>query len=96
MLEVFLWELSLWNFCFGTFALELALRSFRLETSVWELLFGETFAWELWLRKIRLGTSLGNFGVGWIFGFGSLAWNLWVGIWGLGNWDPEAGGTAWP
>ncbi len=44
--------------------------------------------------------QLGIFGFGslsWVLGFVSLAWDLWLGIFGLGlgNWDPEAGGSAW-
>ena len=67
----------------GTFALELslwdfrfefALNIFRFETLVWELPLGNsgsTNAWE---------PSLGN------FGFGSLALELWLGIFALGSW----------
>ena len=88
------WELSLGDVRFRTFVLELALKNFGLKTVAWELSFRGNFTWELSLREIRLGT------IGWelwlgIFGLGSLAWNLRLGILGLGNWDPEAGGTAW-
>ena len=75
-------------FRFGTPALDLALRKFRLEALAWELSFLGTFAWELGLRNIRLGTFAWELWFG-IFGLGSLAWNL--RILRLGNWDPEPG-----
>ena len=49
VLGSFVWELSLWKCHSGTFALELALKNFGLETVAW-VSFG--------------GTSLGNFSLG--------------------------------
>ena len=70
----FVWVSSLGNFRFGTFALELALKTFRLETLAWKLSFWGTFAWEL---------SRGNFSLG------SLALDLLPGIFRLGTFARE-------
>ena len=67
------------------FALELALRNFRLETLAWELSFVGTFTLERSFRKKRLGTFAWELRLG-IFGLGSLPWDLWLGILGLGSW----------
>ena len=89
----FVWDPSFGNFRFEMFALGLALRNFRLETLSWERSFLGTFAWKLGLR---LG----------ILAFGSLAWHLWLGIfgfylglgelgsWGWGNPGNPAGGSG--
>ena len=54
-------DFSFVNFGFGTFALGLALKSFRLETLAWKLSFWGTLAWELWLRNFSLGASAKEF-----------------------------------
>ena len=70
----FLRDPSFGNFRYGKFA---------LEPSPWNLRLG-TFAWTPEFGNIRLGTSaqkvpsLGNFGLGSCLG--SLAWDLWLGI----------------
>ena len=81
----FVWGSSLWSVACGTFTLELALRRFRVEALAWELLFLRTFAWELGLRNIRSGTFA------WAFGFGSLAWELWLRSFALGSQDGDLG-----
>ena len=77
------WELAFGNFRLGAFAWELSLGNFAYTFSLGNFSLG-TFAWEISLRNFRLGT---------------LAWRLSLGdfgsrISGLGNWAPEAGGTA--
>ena len=76
----FVWNPSFGNFRFGSFALELALRKFGLETlACLGTFFLGTPLGDLASEKCVWELSLGN------FGFGSLAWNLWLGIFGLSS-----------
>ena len=84
----FAWELSLDNFCLNTFVWGPSLGDVRFGTFAVELA-RRTSAEELSLRNLGLGTFvLGNFRLetlAWAHCLGSLAWDLWLGIFGLGS-----------
>jgi hypothetical protein len=97
-LGTFAQELSLWIFRLGIFTWGNSLDNLRLGSFAWKLPLGifrlGTFVWDLSLGNVRLGSFAWELSFG-ILRLGTFAWELSpLGTSGLGNWAPEAGGTA--